>query len=57
MKKDKFLTVKQVAQRLNVCERSVIRYIKSKKLVASKMGQWRIKEKDFEAFYNLNKNK
>ncbi len=54
---DKFLTVKEVAKRLRVSERSVMRYIKAKKLIASKMGQWRIKIDDLQKFFNRNKNK
>ena len=52
----KFLTIKEVAKKLRVSERSVIRYIKAKKLVASKVGQWRIKESDFKHFFKINSN-
>ena len=54
---ENFLTIKEVAKKLRVSERSVMRYIKAKKLRASKMGQWRVKEKDFERFFNKNRNK
>lgn len=53
----KLLTVKEVAKKLRVSERSVMRYIKAKKLKAAKMGQWRIKESDLERFFNRNSNK
>ncbi len=53
---DTFLTVKEVAQRLSVCQRTVIRLIKKKKLRASKIGNWRIKEVDVESFFNKNTN-
>jgi excisionase family DNA binding protein len=53
---EKILTVKEVAQKLNVCQRTVIRHIKQKKLRASKMGHWRIKESDIEKFFNANTN-
>jgi excisionase family DNA binding protein len=53
---DNFLTIKEVAKKLRVSERSVMRYIKAKKLRASKMGQWRIKEEDLERFFNANIN-
>lgn len=56
MPTDKFLTVKEVAKRLRVSERSVMRYIKAKKLIASKMGQWRVKAKDLERFFNTYSN-
>lgn len=54
---ENFLTTKQVAKKLCVSERSVMRYIKAKKLRASKMGQWRVKEKDLKHFFNANCNK
>lgn len=53
---DTFLTVKEVAQRLSVCQRTIIRLIKQKKLRASKIGNWRIKEADVESFFNKNTN-
>ena len=53
---DHFLTVQEVAKKLRVSERSVMRYIKAKKLVASKMGQWRIKESDLDRFFKTNIN-
>lgn len=53
----KFLTTKEVAKKLRISERSVMRYIKAKKLIASKMGQWRIKESDLERFFKSNSNK
>ena len=57
MSAEKFLTIKEVAKKLRVSERSVMRYIKAKKLIASKMGQWRIKESDLEQFFKTNSNK
>lgn len=54
---EKFLTIKEVAKKLRVSERSVMRYIKAKKLIASKMGQWRVKIDDLEKFFDKNKNK
>lgn len=53
---EKFLTIKEVAKKLSVCKRTIIRYIKQKKLRASKIGQWRIKEVDLEKFFNENAN-
>lgn len=53
---EKFLTIKEVAKKLRVSERSVMRYIKAKKLVASKMGQWRVKENDLELFFKKHSN-
>ena len=53
---DKLLTIKEVAKYLRVSERSVNRYIESGRLKASKIGQWRISQKDLEEFLNKNKN-
>lgn len=57
MSVENFLTIKEVAKKLRVSERSVMRYIKTKRLQASKMGQWRIKEKDLERFFRVNSNR
>jgi excisionase family DNA binding protein len=54
---EKFLTIQEVAKKLHVSERSVMRYIKARKLVASKMGQRRIKKNDLERFFKTNSNK
>ena len=56
MSVENFLTIKEVAKKLRVSERSVMRYIKAKKLRASKMGQWRIKNSDLGRFFNANIN-
>lgn len=53
----KLLTVSEVAVRLRVSNRSVMRYIKSKRLRAVKIGQWRIKEGDLDRFLVANSNK
>ncbi len=53
----KILTVKEAAKQLRVSQRSVMRYIKAKKLRASKLGQWRIKESDLNRFFNANSNR
>jgi excisionase family DNA binding protein len=57
MSTEKFLTVNEVAKRLRVSERSVMRYIKAKKLIASKMGQWRVRKSDLENFFKKYANK
>lgn len=54
---EKLLTISQVSKKLGVSERSVRRYIKAKRLRAAKTGQWRIKEKDLERFFNTNANR
>lgn len=48
--KDNLLTIKEVADYLRVSERSVLRYIEAGKLDASKVGWWRIKQSDLDAF-------
>lgn len=50
-------TVKQVAEYLKVCERTVIRLIHNKKIKASKVGySWRIQEKDINKYLNTYTN-
>lgn len=56
MSVEKFITTQEVAKKLRVSERSVMRYIKAKKLHASKMGQWRVKESDLQIFFNSHSN-
>ena len=51
---DKLLTLKETAQILRVSERTIMRYLKSGKLKASKIGQWRIKEIDLNRFLKEN---
>ena len=52
----KLLTIKEVAKYLRVSERSVNRYIKAGRLRASRIGQWRISQKDLENFLSKTKN-
>ena len=58
---DKLLTIEEVAEILRVSTRTVIRYIDSGKLKASKIGVWRIKQSDVDVFLektsNLNNKK
>lgn len=53
---DKLFTIEEVAKILRVSGRSVTRYIESKKLKASKIGVWRIKETDLKAFLEKTSN-
>ena len=53
---DKLLTIKEVAKILRVSERSVNRYIEAGRLKASKIGQWRISQKDLNEFLEKNLN-
>lgn len=56
-KVDKLLTIEEVAKILRVSSRTIIRYIKSGKLKASKIGGWRIKESDVNLFLEETSNK
>ena len=53
---EKLFTLKETAKILRVSERTIMRYLKSGKLKASKLGQWRIKESDLEKFLKENSN-
>ena len=53
---NKLLTIKQVTEYLKVSERTVLRYIESGRLQASRIGQWRIKESDLNKFLKDNLN-
>jgi len=61
MDSEKLLTAQEVAKRLRVSERSVMRYIHAGKLRATKIGYWRISEKDLKDFLeggvNIRKRK
>lgn len=48
---DRLMTIQDVADRLRVSGRTVMRWIKSKELAAFKLGrQWRISDKDLKHF-------
>lgn len=53
---DKLFTIEEVAKILRVSTRSVTRYIETGKLKASKIGVWRIKEADLNAFLEDTSN-
>ena len=53
---DKLLTIEEVADILRVSTRTIIRYIESGKLKASKIGVWRIKESDVHLFLEETSN-
>ncbi len=57
----KLLTLKEVAKYLRVSERSILRYIESGRLKATKIGQWRISQTDLNNFLTkgvkINKNR
>lgn len=47
---EKLLTINEVAKILRVHPRTINRYIESGRLKASKLGVWRIKQSDLNAF-------
>lgn len=53
---DRLLTIKEVAAILRVSERTIFRYIKSGKIKASKIGHWRISEKNIYKLLNKTNN-
>ena len=54
--KEKLLTAEEVAAILRVNYRTVVRYIESGRLVASKIGVWRIKQSDLDNFLHQTSN-
>lgn len=56
MSKKTFLTIEEVAKILQIGERSVYRFIKAKELKATKIGGWRITEKDLQDFIKSKTN-
>ena len=54
--KEKLLTAEEVAAILRVSYRTVVRYIESGRLRASKIGVWRIKQSDLDTFLNDTSN-
>jgi len=54
---EKLLTIEEVADILRVSTRTIVRYIESGKLKASKIGVWRIKEFDVHLFLEETSNK
>jgi len=53
---EKLFTLKETAKILRVSERTIMRYLKSGKLKASNLGQWRIKESDLNKFLEKHSN-
>ncbi|MFC1687458.1 helix-turn-helix domain-containing protein [Patescibacteria group bacterium] len=47
---EKLYTLNEIAKYLRVSERTLFRYIKSGKLRAYHIGQWRVGEKDLRKF-------
>ncbi len=53
---EKLFSIEEAAKILRVSGRSVTRYIESGKLKASKIGVWRIKESNLNAFLEETSN-
>lgn len=53
---EKLYTLQETADLLKVSTRTVLRYIKSGKLKATKIGQWRINEISLHDFLNEHQN-
>lgn len=51
-----YFTAKEAADILHVSERTIMRYIKAKRLLATKIGQWRIKRVDIDRFVKESSN-
>jgi len=52
----KYLTVPEVAKKLDITEEWVRDLISKKQIKAYKIGQWKIKPEDLEEFINSRKN-
>jgi len=52
-----YLTVDQVAKQLGLTEYRIRQLIREKQIRATKIGQWRIKPEDLDAFIKARTNK
>jgi len=57
MTKEKFLSLEDARKILGVSERSMYRYIHTGRLKAYKIGYWKIKETDLQAFIKQSSHK
>lgn len=53
---EKLFTIEEIAEILRVHTRTVTRYIESGRLKASKIGVWRIRQSDLNAFLDEMSN-
>lgn len=51
-----FYTLQEVADKLRVHERTILRYIESERLHAIKTGYWRIPKESYDKFLRDNAN-
>lgn len=55
---NEILTIKQAAEYLQVCEKTVRRLISKQELLASQIGKsWRVKKSDIDEYLLLKRNK
>ena len=52
----KYLTVRQIAKKLDITEEWIRDLIKAKEIKAVKVGKWRVKPEDLEEFIESRKN-
>jgi len=52
----KYLTVRQVAKRINLTEERVRELIRERQICATKIGKWFIKPEDLESFIKSRSN-
>jgi len=52
----KYLTVKEVSEKLGVTEKWIRDLIQAKELRATKIGKWRINPEDLQAFIDSRRN-
>ena len=48
--KEKFLTLKEATKYLDVGERTLFRYLHTGRIKAAKIGYWRFRKEDLDAF-------
>ena len=53
---EKFLTIEEVAEKLGLNYKTIFRYIHNKRIKATKIGRWRISEKDLKNFIAQSSN-
>lgn len=49
-KRENFLTLKEAAEYLDVGERTLFRYLHNGRIKAAKIGYWRFRKEDLDAF-------
>lgn len=54
--KEERLTINQVAEKLGIHERTVLRYIHNKELRATRIGRWYVRPEDLEEFIRSRTN-